>query len=281
MTVSADFFVDATGDGDLFSMAGCAFQLGREKDGLCQPMTTCFRVIGVDSKAFLEEKHALLNDLYKQARERGEIKNPRENILIFCGLDPNVVHFNTTRIVKCDPTNPMELSRAELEGRRQVREIHAFLKKNSKCYQNAKIISIATHIGVRESRKLKGVHVLTEQELLNCVHFEDTVACGNYDIDIHNPDGTGTYIHAFGHRQYYSIPYRALLPREYTNLLVAGRCLSATHEAHSAVRVMPICACMGEAVGVAIGVAHNTGKNTHTVDIQTVRQKLKDYGAFV
>ncbi len=281
MTLQAPFFVDATGDGDLFALAGCEFQLGRESDGLCQPMTTCFRCSGVKIDQMYEEDEKFLDALYKEYRAQGKIKNPRENIWFTRGIDTDVVHFNSTRIIKCDPTNVFEVSRAELESRAQILELHRFLKEHSPAYKDAKIISIATHIGVRESRKLKGVHILTAEELKDCVKFEDSIACGNYDIDIHNPSGTGTYIHVFEPGTYYTIPYRSLLPKEYTNLVVAGRCLSATHEAHSAVRIMSTCACMGEAAGTAIGVAKNTGKNVHTVDVQAVRQKLKDYGAFV
>lgn len=275
---SADFFVDATGDGNLFTMAGCDFQLGRESDGLCQPMTTCFRMCGVDVDLFKEEKPRL-QELYKEARERGEIKNPRENILTFSGIGEGVLHFNTTRVVKVDPTDAFGVSRAEMETRRQIHEIVCFLKKNSRAFEHATLISIAAEIGVRESRKLRGEYVLTAEDLLSLKMFDDAVVLANYNIDIHNPAGTGTDIHYFKDGEYYSIPYRSLLPKEYDNLLVAGRCISATHEAQAAVRVMPICACMGEAAGTAAALAKQTGKNVHTVDVQLLRNTLRSYGA--
>jgi hypothetical protein len=111
------------------------------------------------------------------------------------------------------------------------------------------------------------------------VRFEDTIALGCYGIDIHNPAGTGTIQYHLKRHEYYNIPYRSLLPKEYDNMLVAGRCLSATHEAHSAVRVMPICATMGQAAGTAIAVAHKTGANTHTVDVKAVQNRLLENGA--
>lgn len=280
-TVEADFFIDATGDGDVFALAGCDFQLGRESDGICQPMTTCFRSSGVDVEGLYKEDEEKLDALYKKMQAEGKIKNPRENIWFTRGIDEGVAHFNTTRVLHCDPTNAFDLSRAEVESRKQVYEMDCFLRENAASYEKGKIISIATKIGVRESRKLKGVHILTADEIKNCVHFEDSIACANYDVDIHNPDGTGTYVYAFQGGEYYTIPYRSLLPKEFVNLVVAGRCLSATHEAHSAVRIMSTCACMGEAAGCAVGVAYNTGKNAHTVDIQAVRKKLTDYGAKV
>ena len=277
ITAEADFFVDATGDGDLFYLAGCDFQLGRDGDGFCQPMTTCFRISGVDVELFGKEKPRL-QQLYKEKQASGEITNPRENILVF-RFSNDVLHFNTTRIVKLNPTDPFDVSRAETLARRQIYEIICFLKENSKAFDNSTLISVAVDIGVRESRKLKGVHVLTAEELIACTRFEDSVALGNYDIDIHSPTGTGTSHRYFADGEYYTIPYRSLLPKEYDNLLVAGRCLSATHEAQASVRIMPICCCLGEAAGTAAATAFNSGKNAHTVDVKAVQAKLIQNGA--
>ena len=154
------------------------------------------------------------------------------------------------------------------------------MKECSKAFENSTVVSIANYIGVRESRKLKGVHILTQEEIKSCKRFEDVIAYGNYEIDIHYPTGTGTELYCFKENEYYEIPYRSLLPKEYDNMLVAGRCLSATHEAHSAVRIMPICACMGEAAGLACAVACNTNANAHTVDISGVQKMLRRNGAY-
>lgn len=277
---SANYFIDATGDGELIALSNCEFQVGRESDGLCQPMTTCFRVGGVDTEKFKEERPRL-QELYKKLREEGAIKNPRENILVFFGLGEGVLHFNTTRVIKKDPTNAFELSQAEFLARRQIVEMLKFLKENSTACKNAFLLNIASGIGIRESRKLKGEYVLTGEDILSLKNFEDTIALGNYEIDIHNPEGTGTHIHYFEDGEYYKIPYRSLLPKEYDNLLVVGRCLSAEHTAHSAVRIMPICACLGEAGGIAISTAKKTGTNTHTVDVLSIRKTLIEKGARV
>lgn len=274
----ADFFVDATGDGDLFYLAGCDYQLGRDSDGFCQPMTTCFRMSGVDLDLFTEDRPRL-QQLYKEKQAKGELINPREDILVFFGVGEDVLHFNSTRVVKLDPTNPFEISRAEVLARRQIHELISFLKENSKAFDESALISIAVNIGVRESRKLKGMHVLTADELIACTRFEDSIALGNYDIDIHSPTGTGTSHRYFAEGEYYTIPYRSLLPKEYDNLLVAGRCISATHEAQASVRIMPICCCLGEAAGTAAAIAFNSGKNAHTVDIKAVQNKLTANGA--
>ena len=282
----ADYFIDASGDGNLMAMIGCDHQLGRESDGLCQPMTTCFRVGGIDVPLFKQELGELwepgeLQMLYQQLRASGEIKNPRENILVFYGLGEDIVHFNTTRVVKLNPVDPIDVSRAEIIARRQAYETIAFLKKHSKACANATLLTIANSIGIRESRKLKGEHILSAKEIVSLTPFDDTVALGNYSIDIHNPEGTGTVLHCFSDDEFYQIPYRALLPKEYDNLLVAGRCLSADHEAHAAVRIMPICSCLGEAAGIAISLAKETGANTHTLDIAALQARLTDNGAII
>ena len=284
LEVEADFFIDASGDGDLMAFAGCDFQLGRDEDNLCQPMTTCFRVANVDDSLLDADSLQDLQATYKQFREEQKISNPRENILQFTGqgLGHGIVHFNTTRIIKHDPTDPVSLSKAEILARKQIHEMMTFLKTNHfPAYKNAVLVSSASSIGVRESRKLKGVHILTAEELMEQVQFEDSIALGNYDIDIHNPAGTGTLIRRVPWGKYYSIPYRSMLPKEFDNLLVSGRCLSATHEAQSAVRIMPICASLGQAAGTAIAVARNTGTNVHTLDVPTMRQKLRDNGAAI
>ena len=280
MEVEGDSFVDATGDGDLMAFAGCDFQLGRETDGLCQPMTTIFRMSGVDVEDFKADRPRL-QELYKQQQAEGKIQNPRENILTFYGLGEGIVHFNTTRIIKLDPTDPFAVSKAEMDARKQIFEMYRFLRENAPSCANATVCNTAISIGVRESRKLKGEHILTVEELKNCEKFPDSIALGNYDIDIHNPEGAGTSHYYFGDGQYYTIPYRSFLPRELDNLLVAGRCLSATHEAQASVRIMPICATMGQAAGTAAAVAKQTGTCVHDVDVAKVQALLRKNGAAI
>lgn len=278
LEAEADFFIDTTGDGALFAMAGCNYQLGRETDHLCQPMTTCFRMSGVDLQQFKADID-MLQKKYNELQATGEIQNPRENILYFLNLGEGIIHFNTTRVIKHNPTDPFAKSKAEMLARKQIHEMELFLKAHSKAFENATVCSVATEIGVRESRKLKGAYTLTAEDLKNTVEFEDTIALGNYAIDIHSPDGSGTYIYRFTDGRYYRIPYRCLLPLEYDNLLVAGRCISTTHEAQAAVRIMPICATLGQAAGIALAIACKTGTNAHTVDIHAVRRVLLEKGA--
>ncbi len=280
ITVEADSFVDATGDGDLFAFAGCDFSLGRPQDNLCQPMTTCFRMCNVDIAEFKVKKPEI-QALYKQYKSEGKITNPREDILTFLLLGEGIVHFNTTRVVKLNPVDPFEVSRAEMIARKQVIEMVDFLKSNFDCFKNAELVSVAAEIGVRESRMLKGEYVLCADEIMACTKFEDGIALSNYDIDIHNPEGSGTSHYYFGPGQYYSIPYRCLVPREFDNLFVCGRCISASHEAQASLRIMPICATTGQAAGTAAALMLNENKTNKTLDTDYLRQTLRDFGAAV
>ncbi len=280
MEIEADFFVDATGDGDLFTFAGCDYQLGRSEDNLCQPMTTCFRVANVDEDIFVKDFKRLQNE-YKELKQQGKFINPREDILQFRGLGKGIVHFNTTRVVKHNPTDPFEVSRAEILARKQINEIFTFLQEHSVAFKDSFVVSSAADIGVRESRMLRGEHILTAKELIACTKFPDAIALGNYDIDIHNPEGSGTSHRYFAPGEYYTIPYRSLVTKEFDNLLVGGRCISATHEAQASIRIMPICATTGEAAGTAIGVAYNSDTNTHSVNVAHIQKKLRENGAAI
>ena len=283
----ADYYIDATGDGDLAAMCGFPFRLGRERDGLCQPMTLCFRMANVDLEAFQRSRH-LINPLYKELRAQGKIKNIREDVLIFPTLVDGALHFNSTRIVRKNPVDAYDVTQAEMEAREQAYELHAFLRDRIDGFQNSKIIMTAPSIGVRESRKIIGEYTLTADDLKACVKFDDAVATGNYDIDIHNPEGSGTSHYYFAEGEYYTIPYRSLIPKGSVNLLTAGRCISATHEAQASIRIIPIACCTGEAAGVATAVAHRQAQTTSAekagvanASIAEIQAILRARGAFI
>lgn len=281
ITLEADMFIDATGDANLAAISGCPYRLGREEDNLCQPMTLCFRVSNVNKEKF-EEELPKMQELYKKLQSEGKIRNPRENILVFRNtVQKDVLHFNTTRIVKLDPTDPFDVTKAEIESREQAMEMFLFIKDNFTAFENAELLSTAMEIGVRESRMIDGKHILTGKELVECTKFYDSIACGNYDIDIHNPEGAGTSHHYFKDGEYYEIPYRSLVPQKIDNLLVAGRCLSADHEAQASVRIMPIVCCLGEAAGVAAAVAVKNGTNAENADISEIQKILEENGAVI
>lgn len=271
---AARYFIDCTGDGDLAVLAGYPYHLGREKDHLCQPMTLCFRVAGVDLKAF-EKSYDSINPLYQQFQREGKIKNPRENILVFENVVDGVLHFNSTRIVRKNPVSGEEKTQAELEAREQVFELFHFLRENIDGFQHSQLLSTAMEIGVRESRMIEGEYLLTQEDLMACTKFEDGVVCGNYDIDIHNPEGSGTSHYYFKDGEYYTIPYRCLVPKGSRNLLVAGRCISSTHEAQASYRIMPICCCLGEAAGIAAAFCGNSAADVMDIEMPRYREELR------
>ena len=280
VSVGADYFVDATGDAQLSFLAGCPTKLGREPDSLCQPMTLCFRVGNADVEKFFASKKRL-NEEYAKARETGEITNPRHNVLVFKTPIKNVLHFNTTRVVLKNPTDAVEVTEAEIIARRQVYEIYEFMKKHADGLENSFLMMTAPEIGVRESRMIVGDYTLTEKECKDCVKFEDGIAACNYDIDIHNPEGTGTSHYYFGPGEYYNIPYRCLIPKGAENMLVAGRCISSDHGAQASYRIMPTVTTLGEAAGAAIAIAKKSGVNTREVDVKLLQETLKKKGAFL
>ncbi len=276
-TIEGDMFIDATGDMTLGVMSGCGWVLGRPADNICQPMTLCFRLGNIDLDTYAKVRPEI-NRLYCQFQAEGRIKNPRENVLIFHTVNEGVLHFNTTRIVKRSPVDMDDLTAAEIDAREQVFEMYDFLRENIDGFQNATLLSTAAEIGIRESRMLKGRYVLTQEDLVQCKKFDDSIALGNYDIDIHNPEGTGTSHYYFPEGQYYSVPYRTMLPLETENLLVTGRCISATHEAQASIRIMPIVCCLGEAAGIAAALAASERTTPAAVNVKKLQELLAAHG---
>ena len=276
LTLEADNYIDATGDAELSVLAGASYQLGREEDNLCQPMTLSFRVGGVDIPTAREHRQEL-NERYLQWQAEGKITNPRENVLLFSTCHDTVYHFNTTRVVKLDPTDPMQVTQAEIIAREQVFELMELIK-TIPGYEKAFLQSTALQIGIRESRMVEGLYKLTVEDLKGLARFEDAIAVANYDIDIHNPEGSGTSHYYFAPGDWYEIPYRCLVPKGFTNLLVAGRCISSTHEAQASYRIMPFCAELGQAAGTAVAIAKETGTNTRQLDVEKVRTVLRREG---
>ena len=274
LQIEANYFIDATGDAQLAYLAKCPTILGREPDHMCQPMTLCFRVGNVDVEKFYASRERL-NIAHKQSLEAGELINPRENILVFRTPIHNVLHFNTTRVVRKNPTSEEEVTEAEVLARKQVYEIYNFMKEHADGLENSFLMMTAAEIGVRESRMIVGDYVLTEEDCRKCVKFDDAIAACNYDIDIHNPEGTGTSHYYFPAGEYYTIPYRSLIPKGVSNVLVAGRCISSDHGAQASYRIMPVVCCIGEAAGSAVGLAVKQNCTVREIDVKELQNELK------
>lgn len=278
-TVLPQVTVDASGDADIAWMAGAPTRKGRDADGLMQPVTLNFRLGGVN-EACLPER-AEINRLYDLAKERGEINNPRENVLMFRTTRMGEMHFNTTRVTGIDGTDARDLTRAEIEARRQTKELAAFFKRHVPGFENSFLLATAAQIGIRETRRIVGEYIMNEEDILDGKQFPDVIAQGSYCIDIHNPAGTGTVIKELAPGAHYDIPYRCLVPLEVDNLLVGGRPISTTHEAHSSTRIMPICMATGQAAGTAAAQAAAAGRTPREINISALQERLRQQGALL
>lgn len=275
--VKGTSFVDGTGDGDLAFEAGCRTMFGNE-DGYCQPMTLCFKLGNVDTARvpLIEE----VNRLYVEAKAKGEMEGClRHNVLLFGTEEKDAIHFNTTRIVMKNAVNGVELSEAEIEGRRQLRLFLKFLRKYVPGYENAELLSIADHVGVRESRR---VLCRTYQEVSDFDEartYPDGIARIRYMVDIHNPKGSGTTIRRMPAGKWYEIKYTSIVAADCDNLLIGCRAISVDHALHSSSRVMPPVCSVGQAAGMACALAKKQNCKVSEVDGVLLRQALKEYGA--
>lgn len=304
LTVRAKVFIDATADADLCTDAGVPAQLGRESDGLSQAMTMIFRVNGVDSAELArfqkehpeeiyqkdaakvaEPPHTGISGAYailRRAQEAGEITYGREAVLCFETNTPGEFAVNMTRVAKKSPVEPFELTEAEMIGRRQAMETFRFLKKRVPGFENSRLGTVGPELGVRESRKIRGLYCLTAEDLVGSRMFPDAVSMGGYPIDLHSPDGKSvTYYRRLQPGAWYSVPYRCLVPEGYSNLLAAGRCISATQDALAAVRVSPVLMAYSQGAGAAAAQAARTGEDLRTLGTDVLRAELLRQGAFL
>lgn len=278
--LEADYFIDCTGDADVAFNAKFPTRLGRPEDGLCQPMTLNFSIAGVDREKF-EANYNNIVPLWLKEKESGNIKNPMDGIMVFRTVFDGIVQLNATRVVKHNPVDCFDITSADIEAREQIFELHDFLKRRVPGFENSMVLSSALQTGVRESRMIDGEHILTSDELVACTKFDDAIAAGNYDIDIHNPEGSGTSHYYFPQGQFYTIPYRSLIPKDADNLLVAGRCISTTHEAQASIRIMPIVCTLGEAAGTAASIANKTKSNVKDIDVKILQKTLVEANACI
>ena len=280
---------------------------GRESDGKCQPVTMNFKVYGVDTeklRRYIKENPASfprlagrLNlidrasrlsvggfvEVLRQAQKDGRISFAREDILLFETNNPGEFIVNTSRVTGIDPLDPGQLTRAEIEGRRQCQQIFSVLKTDVPGFADARIAFTGPMIGIRSSRQIIGRHTITEQELLSRHMCCDAVACGAYPIDVHPPEGVDYDMFdtpRLPKNTCYYISYRALIG-PIDNLITVGRCISTTFAAQAAIRVSPIAGAIGQAGGVAAALCASAGVTVDRVPVALLREALIEQGAFL
>ena len=277
--IEAGAIVDASGDADLCAMAGVPYEDARSTPNL-QSLSTIFRVANVDMEKALALPKTELWAMMHTAAESGDYTLPRLEGSWHRTPHPGVVTVHMTRIPNVDATDPVQLTRAEIEGRRQVREYHRFLRDKVPGFERSVLVATSPAIGVRESRRVIGDYRLTRDDVLNARRFDDEIALCGAPIEDHaaGPDTRWTYVPGSG---VYGIPYRCLLPEGVEGMLVAGRCFSATHDAHASARSMATCMAMGQAAGTAAAMAVKSHNTPRSIAPAALRDCLLENGALL
>jgi hypothetical protein len=278
--ILSDIVVDCSGDGDIAVRCGASFKKGRDKDGLTQPPSLMFVLANVDTKESDKIPRSEVRQLAKKAHELGELP-PSVDQLWFFTLQNSIVSVNGTRVNRVDGTEVKDLTRAELESRKQIPQVIDFLKKYVPGFKSAILVGTGPIIGIRETRRIEGDYILNADDIVEARQFEDQIAKSGYELDIHNPEGAGVTIRCVKNEGVYGIPFRCLLPKKIENLLVAGRCISTTYEAHSSTRVMGPCMAMGQAAGTAAALAVKEKITPRQLDVQELRRALSEQGAIL
>lgn len=296
--------IDATGDADIAIKAGVPYESGRKEDGACQPMSLRFMVGNVDLPRFaaflgridtkgeyrlpwlecwmVPGRGTALEEVFNRAIQEGVLE--AEDAAYFQGFSapgrPGEMGFNCPRIIgDLKGQDPVDLTEAEVQGRKKITRYMKFFKRYFEGFENSYISQTATMVGVRESRRIVGEYVLTADDHIQRRKFEDAIARNRYPIDIHLPQGGTQLSKPFGRGEYHEIPYRCLVPLRVDDLLVAGRCLSATFEAQASVRIQPNMRAIGQAAGTAAAICSREGVRPRALDGKRLRSVLKSQGA--
>ncbi|OPX45105.1 putative thiazole biosynthetic enzyme [Ruminiclostridium hungatei] len=288
--IRAKIIIDCSGDADVAARSGVRYELGNINDGNMQPATMFFRVCNVDSerlKAHIKEHEAEIRPFYgpfswlirDKQEEWGNV--PRAEVCLFESPEPGEYRLNVTRILDIDGTNAEDLTKAELIGMKQVHKVFDFMKKYAVGFENAKFMGTAARVGIRETRHIEGLYKLTSDDVINCRVPENSIAVLATNMDTHNKNDPGGTYYTLEKGPYFGVPYTCLVPKAVSNLLVAGRSISADAIAGSATRMIPCCIVFGQAAGTAAALAVKEGKLPAAVDVKKLRVTLKEQGAFL
>ncbi|MDP6980656.1 MAG: FAD-dependent oxidoreductase [Myxococcota bacterium] len=286
--------IDATGDADVAARAGAPFRIDPKEE--LEGVTVNFGCTGIDLKKFIEyilkkpssisdwgdesgekesnEFSTYLREPFDKAKEAGEIpKDVRMESYWGSFTDAGEIpNMNAIHMAGIDPTDVRDLTRGEIEGRKQVMWAVDALKKYAPGFENARLRTIGASLGCRESRKIVGDYDLTEDDVLNQAKFDDTIGIFPEFLD-----GNGIAIMPSTGR-YFQVPYGVTLPQNVENLLVAGRCVAGDKVSHAATRQMMCCTVTGQGAGVAAAVSLETDVTPREVDIARVQDALREQG---
>ncbi|MDN5344804.1 MAG: hypothetical protein PWQ18_916 [Clostridia bacterium] len=297
LLIEAPIIIDCTGDGDIAAWAGAPWEKGRPIDGKMQRMSLVFKMGGVDLPRALDAigkgvawaPLPLTGQVYPVwwSATLRNYANKVEAENLFLGTNEfwgNTVragetNINASRIQGVDGTSGDDLTRAEIIGKQQVHQLTHYLRKYVPGFENSYLLATAPFVGVRETRRIIGEYVLTGEDCVTGRKFPDGIAKVGYPVDIHDPtSGKTLFTPVQGSDGSYDIPYRSLVPLKVKNLLVSGRCISATHEALASSRTMVTAMMVGQAAGIAAAICVRNGIQPRTVDTDLLRNTLVQQG---
>ncbi|MBP1930858.1 FAD-dependent oxidoreductase [Ammoniphilus resinae] len=299
-TITAKTYIDASGDADVAVSAGASYIKGDRKTGKMQPVSMILRCFGTNNQEIVDAIAVTKPAMAKRADYPNPIpvyfngsfskwndivlKNKifpnKDHKVFFNTVWPNNINVNTSAVVGIDGTDPLALSRAAVDLTKQIYRIGQFLKENVPGFQNAYFMPSA-FAGVRETRRIEGLYEITDDDVKQGRKFEDTIGQICFPVDIHDPDTGQAAFYQIGADGAFDIPFRSLVPKGLHNILVAGRCVSATSFAHGATRNMAPCLVMGQSAGVAAAMAANENLSITNLDIQKLQKNLEEQGVYL
>ena len=299
-TVRAHTVVDASGDADVAALAGAPLRVGKNEDGRMQPVSMILQALNVDTRracevlgrvppamasradhpeafpVYFDGAFGRWNDII----EREGVFPNRDRNVFFNTVWPDRLNVNTSAVVDIDGTDPFAMSRATVELTRQCARIGEFMQRHVPGFERASWIPAAI-VGVRESRNILGRYEISDDDVLSGRKFDDSIGQICFPVDIHDPDTGQATFHPSGDDGAVDIPYRAMVPQTLCNVLVAGRCISATHFAHGATRNMAPCLVSGEAAGLAAAMAARGNMAVADLDVPALQRALVSAGAWL
>ncbi len=282
--VAAELFIDCSGDGDLAAWAGAPFELGDNAGGMLYP-SMMFRLNGIDPER-AGEAWRTIPALMEKAEASGTHRFPRKAAIVRPQRSPIEWRVNFTQLARPDGSainglEPDDLTRGEIDGRRQAIEAFNFLR-TVPGFEKSYIVDLPPQLGIRETRRVIGGYMLSGDDVLGCAAFEDSIGVNGWPMESHV---AGDVIFRFPpipqSRGFNELPYRMLVPAAVDNLLMAGRCASMTHDGQSAARVSGACFAMGEAAGTAAALALSGNTLPRDIAVDKLQQQLQQAGAFI
>jgi hypothetical protein len=288
--VRGRFFIDASGDGDLAAWAGVPWEQAPPADGLMYP-SLMFRINGVDVAKAGPAPWRTVERLMDEAEAAGTHTFPRKKPIVRPQRNPlewraNLTQLRTAAGGAIDGTDVDQLTLGELTGRQQALDAFTFIRDRTPGFEGSYIVDIAPQIGIRETRRIIGPYQLTEDDVLDCADFADTIGVNGWPVEAHVA-GSVDFRWQRKERGFNQLPFRIILPgprgngQRAANLYVTGRCASMTHGAHAAARVTGPCFVMGEAAGLAAAMALRAGVAGDAVDVPALQRRLEEQGAYL